>query len=450
MDIEAVPVRELPYIIMRLFSEQQVNSIARRLHIASVANAGIAEVFSLAQAMESEYGIPFVKMDQGSPGLPPNVVGIDAEIKALRSGIVSLYPPSEGIPALKSAGSRFIKAFLNVDADAETCIPTTGSVEGSFIASTICTQMLEGRNKILFLDPGFPIQKAQLAITGAQWESCDIYHFRGEKLSGKLEQLLSDGQVSAILYANPSNPAWLCFSEAELKTIADVAARYNVVVIEDLAYFGMDSREDYGHPFKAPFIPTISRYTQQYILLLSASKIFSYAGQRIAMMCIGRALFDKQYPLLAERYRNTGIFGPTLVSGILEMLTSGCSTSAQMAYAAMMDAACEGKLDFSADMSVYADRARRMKAVFENNGFYIVYGVDGDREIGDGFFFTVGHEGFSGESLMLELLYYGISTIPLGPSGASLPGVRCCTSQMTDDSISLLEERLSLFRQDYS
>lgn len=44
----------------------------------------------------------------------------------------------------------------------------------------------------------------------------------------------------------------------KLAVIADVADRYNVIVIEDLAYFGMDYREDYATPGMAPYQPTIA------------------------------------------------------------------------------------------------------------------------------------------------------------------------------------------------
>ena len=297
---------------MKLFSDAQVALQASRLHIASVSHAGIAEILSLAQALERSYGIPFVKMDQGSPGLPPNHVGVQAEIRALDSGVVSTYPPSEGLPELKKAGSRFLKAFLDVDIDAEVCVPTVGSVEGSFIASALCIQRNPSKNKILFIDPGFPIQKAQLSILGIAWKSFDFYSFRGEKLKYKLEEMLASEDVGAILYANPSNPAWLCLSNDELRLIAQVAEAHDVVVIEDLAYLGMDSREQYGHPFREPFIPSVARYTEKFILLLSSSKIFSYAGQRMAMMCVGKQLFFTPYPALADRYKNSGLFGATL------------------------------------------------------------------------------------------------------------------------------------------
>ena len=72
--------------------------------------------------------------------------------------------------------------------------------------------------------------------------------------------------------------------------------KYDVIVIEDLAYFGMDFRKDYSNPGLPPYQPTIGRYTDDYIILISSSKIFSYAGQRIGMMAISDHLFDRHYP----------------------------------------------------------------------------------------------------------------------------------------------------------
>ena len=81
------------------------------------------------------------------------------------------------------------------------------------------------------------------------------------------------------------------------------------IIMTDLAYFCMDYRRDLGKPFQPPFLPSVARYTDNYILMLSASKIFSYAGQRIALLCIGDELYRRRYPALAERYADAGIFG---------------------------------------------------------------------------------------------------------------------------------------------
>ena len=89
----------------------------------------------------------------------------------------------------------------------------------------------------------------------------------------------------------------------------------------------------------------MARYTDNYILMLSASKIFSYAGQRIAVAAISDKLYGRTYPALRERY-NIGRLGDAYVLGILYGASSGTSHSAQCALAAMFDAAAEGRLDF--------------------------------------------------------------------------------------------------------
>ena len=434
---------------MKIFSEELVEKAVGELHVADLANATIGEVLLLAQYLEKATGIPFIRMDQGSPGLPVNHYGVEAEKEALDMGVGSQYPAAAGVAELKTEASRFVKAFMDVDVSARSCVPTVGSVAGSFGSFIACTQRIPGKDKVLFIDPGFPIQKSQLRIIGAQWKEFDIYAHRGEALREKLEQMLSEGDVAAIVYSNPNNPAWICLEEEELRIIGELATRYDVVVVEDLAYFCMDYRRDLGHPFQPPYPPTVARYTDNYILMLSASKIFSYAGQRIAMLCISDKLFETVYPALAKRYNDSGMFGETLVASILYMITSGCTASTQYGYARMLRLSTEGKLNFVEDTREYALRAERMKKIFTDNGFHIVYDSDVSQPVGDGFFFTIGYGDMDGGELLRELLYYGVSSISLALTGSGQKGVRACTSRMREDLYPVLEERMKAFREDH-
>ena len=434
---------------MKIFSEELVNKAVSDLHVADLSKATIGEVLLVAQYLEKETGIPFIRMDQGSPGLPVNAYGVEAEKAALDRGVGSQYPAAAGVPELKHEASRFVKAFMDIDVSARSCVPTVGSVAGSFASFIACTQRLPGKDKVLFIDPGFPIQKSQLRIMGVGWKEFDIYEYRGQALRAKLEEMLSDGDVAAIVYSNPNNPAWICLEEEELKIIGELATAYDVIVMEDLAYFCMDYRRDLGHPFQPPYPPTVARYTDNYILMLSASKIFSYAGQRIAMVCISDALFERQYPAMAQRYKDSGVFGETLIASILYMITSGCTASTKYAYAEMLRLSTEGKLNFVEDTREYALRAEKMKKIFTDNGFHIVYDEDVSQKVGDGFFFTIGYGSMEGGELLRELLYYGVSSISLALTGSGQRGVRACTSRMKDELYPVLQERMKAFREDH-
>ena len=246
---------------MKIFSEELVAQAVQQLHIADLSRATIGEVLLVAQYLEKTTGIPFIRMDQGSPGLPVNHYGVEAEKAALDRGVGSQYPAADGIPELKREASRFVKAFLDVEVSARSCVPTVGSVAGSFGSFIACTQRIPGKDKVLFIDPGFPIQKSQLRVIGAEWKEFDIYEYRGAALREKLEEMLSEGDVAAMIYSNPNNPAWICLEEEELAIIGSLATKYDVVVLEDLAYFCMDYRTDLGHPFQPPYAPTVARYT---------------------------------------------------------------------------------------------------------------------------------------------------------------------------------------------
>ena len=435
---------------MKLFSDKLVAEACSACNVSDLSHATIGEILLAAQYLENKTGIPFVRMDQGSPGLPVNRYGVEAEKKALDSGICSQYPAAEGLKGLKEAASRFVKAFIDVDIDPRGCVPTTGSVEGTFAAFIACTQRIPGKNKVLFIDPGFPIQKSQLRILGIEWRNFDVYSWRGaEKLRSRLEEELASGDIAAIIYSNPDNPAWICLEEEELEVIGELATRYDAVVLEDLAYFCMDYRKELGRPFEPPYLPTVARYTDNYILLLSASKIFSYAGQRIAMMCISDGLFNRRYPALAERYRDSGVFGVTLTASILYMITSGCTYSTQFGYMEMLNLSCEGVIDFVGDTREYAARTRRIKEIMLRHGFHVVYDKDIAQPVGDGFFFTVGYEGLSGDELVVELMHYGVSCISLSTTGSLQQGVRGCSSRMREDLYPLLEERMAEFEKDH-
>ena len=434
---------------MKLFSEELLQEACQACHVTDITTATIGETLLVAQYMARTTGMPFIHMDQGSPGLPANRYGIEAEKAALDRGVGAHYPAAAGVKELKDAASAFVKAFINIDISPRACIPTTGSVAGSYGALIACLHRLPQKDKVLFIDPGFPIQKSQLRIIGADWIEFDIYPYRGRRLGPKLEEILSRGDIAAIVYSNPNNPAWICLEEEELQTIGQLATQYDAIVLEDLAYFCMDYRRDLSHPYRPPYVPTVARYTANYILLLSSSKIFSYAGQRMALACVSDALFDRYYPALAERYHDAGVFGSTLIAEILYMITSGCTASTQYAYAEMLRLSCEGTINFVEDTREYERRAHRMKEIFLRHGFHIVYDRDVTQPVGDGFFFTLGYRGLTGRELLHELFCYGVSAISLATTGSRQEGVRACTSRMTDDLYPVLEQRMAAFEQDH-
>ncbi len=426
-----------------------VAQIIKESGLRNVGQGSIREIKRLIDNIETASGEKFIRMEMGVPGLPPTQIGVDAQKAALDRGVAAIYPDIFGIQPLKYEISRFVKNFLDVDVSPEGCLPTVGSMQGSFAAFMTLNRMHEEREGTLFLDPGFPVHKQQLRVMGQGYYAFDVYNFRGEKLREKLEQYLSKGNICSILYSNPNNPSWICFTERELQIIGELANKYDVIVIEDLAYFAMDFRKDYSKPGQPPYQPTVAKYTKNFILLISSSKAFSYAGERIGMMVLSDILFQTTAPDLLRYYRFDNV-GHAMIYGTLYSLSSGTNHSSQYALAAILKAANEGKLDFVEVVKEYGEKAHIMKKLFTDNGFEIVYDKDENEPIADGFYFTFAYPGFSGSDLMEKMLYYGISAITLDITGSERhEGIRACVSLVQRSQFPALEERLKRFNEDH-
>ncbi len=428
--------------------EKIVSTAVKEQNIDDLGKATIRELVAIVNKIEERSGIRFIRMEMGVPGLPASKIGVNAEIAALKSGVASQYPMMDGTKIFKQQASRFAKAFMDIDLPEECFIPTVGTMQASFALFMAVTNLSPKKDTILFIDPGFPVQKQQLNVLGIKHQTFDIFDCRGEKLKEKLESYLIKGNICGIVYSNPNNPTWICLNPNELETIGNLCTKYDTIAIEDLAYFGMDFRQDISTPYQPPYQPTIAKYTQNYTLLISSSKVFSYAGQRLGTLCISHSLYKTYFESLKIRF-GIGNFGQVIVGRLLYSLSAGTSHSAQYAVAAMFQAACDGTYNFLEEVREYGVRAKLMKALFLRHGFYIVYNKDIDEPIADGFYFTIAYPGLTEGELLQKLLYFGISAITLASTGSRIQGLRACVSQTEQGRFNELEKRLKMFRQSF-
>ena len=410
--------------------------------------ATIREIVRLVNNIEQESGQKFVRMEMGIPGLEPPKYLMEAEIEAIKNGVISKYPMIEGVAELKQEASSFARLFMDLDIPGKYIVPTVGSMQAGFAIFMISQRIDSKKNKVLFIDPGFPVQKQQCEVLGIKYDNFDVYEYRGTALRAKLEEYLSTGEYSTLIYSSPNNPTWIVFTEEELKIIGELCNKYDVIAIEDMAYFAMDFRYDYSQPGKPPYPPTVAKYTDNYVLMFSSSKLFSFAGERIGLIYVSPYLFDKSYPHLKNYYK-TDKFGYSLIYGALYALSAGVNHSAQVAFASMLKAVNDGKVNLTGSVKDYAERARVMKKLFTENGFYIVYDKDVDKPIADGFYFTIHYPGMTTNELLEKLLYYGISAISLKIAGSKREGLRACVSMVLPDQFDVLEQRLKQFHNDY-
>lgn len=426
-----------------------VNQILANNGIKEVGKASIREIKRLINDIETASGVKFVRMEMGVPGIPACQIGVDAQIEALKKGVASIYPDIDGTPELKQEAAKFVKNFINLDVKPDNCIPTVGSMMAGLACFMTFARLHKEKDTALFIDPGFPVQKNQFKILGLKYETFDVYDYRGDLLRDKLESYLQQGHIHSIIYSNPNNPSWVCLTDKELQIIGELANKYNVCVIEDLAYFGMDFRNDIGTPGQPPYQPSVGRFTDNYVLMISCSKAFSYAGERIAILVLSNKLYQMQSDDLIP-YFGTSTLGRAIIYGAVYAISSGTSHSAQYAATAILKACNEGRYNYLDDVRQYGEKAHVMKDIFTRNGFKIVYDYDEDQLIADGFYFTLSYPGLTGEELLHELLYYGISAISLTITGSTrTEGLRACVSFVQPSQFAELEERVRRFHENH-
>ena len=150
----------------------------------------------------------------------------------------------------------------------------------------------------------------------------------------------------------------------------------------------------------------------------------------------------KRYKNL-RKYFDTERVGHAFVHGGIYPTTAGVPQTPQHALAALFEAAYKGEYNFLNEVQVYSQRAAKMKIIFQENGFDLVYDKDMGEPIGDGFYFTVSRESMKGDELLFEMLRYGMAGIPLSITGSTKEGIRICVSLIRETQFEELAERLS-------
>ena len=410
-------------------------------------NLSIRETNRLATIISEKGKIDFVRMEMGIPNIPTPDIAKEAEKEAIDKGLQGIYPPFDGIPELKLAGSKFVKAFLDMNVEPEHVIPTCGSLQGGYISQALAGNMYKGKDTILYLDPTFPVTRYQAKFLGLKNKGIELYDNRGEKLLQTIQEKVSKGNIGGLLWSSPNNPSWSCLTEFELKGIAKICDNNNVLAIEDLAYLGMDFRKDYSQPHEEPYIPTVGKFGKNWITLISSSKAFSFPGPRCGLAIISPDLNKQEFAQLDE-FCGRRRFGHAFSLGGLYVTTSGTTHTAQFALTKMLESSTNGEYNFVKITSEYGKRAKKVCKIFLKYGFKQVYEKDMDETVGNGFYLTMSYPNYEGNDLMLELMKYGISTITLKSTGSNRhEGLRVCISFMSEKEMPLLEEKLEKFME---
>jgi N-succinyldiaminopimelate aminotransferase len=262
---KALPINEIG--TSRAASPRPV--LATRLH--GLGTTIFAEMSALATATGS------INLGQGFPDSDGPAAVAEAAARAILEGRGNQYPPGPGIPELRRAVADHQAAWygLRYDPDAEVLI-TAGATEA--IAAALLALVNPGDEVIAF-EPYYDSYAACIAMAGGVRVPATLRPPTPEQPRWHpdldvLEASITD-RTRVLLLNSPHNPTGMVLAEAELRWLADLAARNDLIVITD---------EVYEHlVFEGSHVPiaTLPGMRDRTVTISSSGKTFSFTGWKI-------------------------------------------------------------------------------------------------------------------------------------------------------------------------
>lgn len=220
--------------------------------------------------------IDIIRLDMGSPDLPPADFIVDALVAGARRADSHGYSASGGTPAFKQAVAMYYKQRFNVDLDPKKeILALLGSKEGLF---NLSQSLVNPGDVVLAPDPGYPVYAASGTIAGAELYLLPLLEKNG--FLPDLEAIPPDvARRAKIMWLNyPNNPTGAVAPLSFFEEAVEFARRYDILIAHDAPY--TDVCFD---GFRAPSLLEVPGAREVAVEFNSLSKTYNMAGWRVGM-----------------------------------------------------------------------------------------------------------------------------------------------------------------------
>ena len=239
--------------------------------VKQIPPSGIRVFFELVLGMKD-----VISLGVGEPDFvtPWNIR--EKAIYSLEEGYTS-YTSNKGMVELRREISKYLKNKHGLDYDPEDeILVTVGVSEGFDLAIRAIT---DKGDKILMQDPTYVSYGPVTTICGGKSVPIKTDPKDGFKITPSDMIKSCDKKTKAIVLNYPNNPTGTSYSRKELRSIAGIVAKKDLIMISDEIY--CDLTYDFGHtPFAV--LPGMKERT---IYLNGFSKAFAMTGWRIGYAC---------------------------------------------------------------------------------------------------------------------------------------------------------------------
>ena len=227
-------------------------------------------VLAKAKQLEAQ-GKEIIHLEIGEPDFdtPRNI--IDAAIDALRDGWTH-YGPSAGLPELREAVADEVTRTRGVKVDPADVVITPGGKPVMFFAMLA---LIDSDDEVIYPNPGFPIYESVINFIGAK--PVPIRLREENKFRLDVDELVSlvTPKTKMIVVNSPQNPTGSVLTKEDLRAIADVSIKNNIIVLSDEIY----SRTIYDGEHRSMY--SFDGMPERMIILDGYSKTYAMTGWRL-------------------------------------------------------------------------------------------------------------------------------------------------------------------------
>jgi LL-diaminopimelate aminotransferase len=223
-------------------------------------------------------GKEVIRLDIGSPDLPPPDVVIETLARVSKQPDAHGYMPTQGPDSYREAVADYYQQRFNVKLNPQTEInPLLGSKEGIINLHQI---FIDPGDEVLLPDPGYPSYSF-----GAEYAGGIPVRYELDKNNGFAVNIDAiKKQISAktkILWLNfPNNPTGSTINQTTMQNLVNLALEHRFLIVQDAPYTDV-----YFDDFQPPSILAIPGAKEVAVEINSLSKTFHMAGWRMGMIC---------------------------------------------------------------------------------------------------------------------------------------------------------------------
>jgi alanine-synthesizing transaminase len=294
-------------------------------------------VFSIVNELKMQArtrGEDIIDFGMGNPDQPTPQLIVDKLVEAAKRKDTHRYSASKGIPRLRRAMTNWYEQRYDVSLDPETqAIVTIGSKEG---LAHLALATVGAGDSVLVPNPAYPIHPYGFVIAGA-----DVRHvplIPGVDFFAELVKAITNSwpRPKMLVLNFPGNPTTQCVELDFFEQIVDIAKKYDIWIIHDLAYADI-----VFDGYKAPSILQVPGALDVAVESFSLSKSYNMPGWRLGFMCGNTTLIAALTRM--KSYLDYGTFTPVQVAGITALEEcEDCVLEIRDMYCKRRDVLCEG------------------------------------------------------------------------------------------------------------